>query len=175
MKKVCFLLYNLEPGGSQINLLRFLDVKGNSINSTILIKNGCSGELYHSFIERKCSVIFIKCGYLNIKGWYQVYKLFKSSSFNSICDFTGNFGGIYLWLAKITNIHHRIAHFGASRNHFEINIFNSFYNKFVNKLVFLFSTKIISNSIAGLDFFFPYRFSNDSRFVTISNFIRKAL
>ncbi len=169
MKRVCFLIYNLEPGGLQQYLLRLIEFTKDRMDATIIVKNGKGGILFSKFHALNVRVVNISVGQANVFGWWRVFSFFKKNQFQSVCDMTGNFGGIYLLLANIAGIKKRVAKYGLSSNHFEPSFFKSKYNDFVNYLVFKNATEIVTNSATALNFFFPYRKENDQRCKVIFN------
>jgi glycosyltransferase involved in cell wall biosynthesis len=169
MKRVCFLIYNLEPGGLQHYLLRLIEFSEGRMDATLIVKNGKGGMLLHKFQALKVQVINVNVGHSNFFGWWKVFWLFKKGNFDSICDLTGNFGGLYLLLANLAGIKKRVAKYGLSSNHFDHSFFKTKYNAFVNYLVFKNATDIVTNSVTALNFFFPYRKENDPRCKVIFN------
>jgi glycosyltransferase involved in cell wall biosynthesis len=167
--RICFLLYNLDPGGLETYLLRFLKLKGNDIEATVITKSGRTGLLLNDYDLNNVKVIPIKSGYFNVEAWYRIFKIFKEGNWDSVCDLTSNFSGIYLFLAKQAKIKNRIAYYGQSSNHFKETPFTLIYNHLINVLVRQYSTKIISNSKSALDFFFKNYWLGDSRFKIIFN------
>lgn len=93
----------------------------------------------------------------------------RRSDFDVICDFTGNFAGLPLFMAKLAGIKKRIAFYRGSTNHFKETRFKLWYNAIVKRLVLYSATKVLSNSKAALDFFFPVRNKNSERFEVIYN------
>ena len=169
MKRVCFLIYNLEPGGLQQYLLRLIIFSKGKMDATLIVKSGKGGILLDNFLALNVHVININVGWANIFGWWKVFSIFRKNRFHSVCDMTGNFGGLYLFLANLAGINKRVAKYGLSSNHFEPSFLKAKYNAFVNYLVFKNATKIVSNSTTALNYFFPYRTVNESRCKVIFN------
>jgi glycosyltransferase involved in cell wall biosynthesis len=169
MKKVVFLLYNLDPGGIETKLLRFLIHSGKHLDATVILKSGRMGLLESDFKSIGTNLLPIKCGYLNIRSWFTIYRIFKAGHFITCCDYTGNFAGVYLFLAKMAGIGNRIAYYGQASNHFKEAKLNLIYNHWVNKLVSSYSTKIISNSKAAFDFFFGNNWVGNPRYEIMNN------
>jgi glycosyltransferase involved in cell wall biosynthesis len=167
--KVCFLLFNLDPGGLETYLLRFIKTVGHDLKIIVVLKSGRSGFLEDDYLNLGVELKFIKTGYLYIPGWIRVWKFLRREKFHSVVDLTGNFGGIYLFLSKAAGVQRRNAYYGLSSNHFEESRFNLLYNKLVNHLVYKYATRIISNTQAALNFFFSHKVRNDLRFAVIPN------
>ena len=180
MKHFCFLLNSLDAGGIEINLLRFIQFSGHQFSSTIIVKKGISGSLHQKFLNFRVDIRFVKTGYFNLLGWHRILKLFKIGKFDAICDFTANFSGVYMLLAKVAGVSVRIAYYGQSSNHFKPSLLNSFYDKMVNRLVRKFSTHIVLNSITAFRFFFNdekldgYRFRIINNGVDLSSFMKES-
>jgi glycosyltransferase involved in cell wall biosynthesis len=171
---VCFLLYNLDPGGLENYLLRFIKSQGKDFKTTVILKSGQGGILKDSYLNNKVSLKFIKTGHFNIFGWLRIFFYFKKNKFDAVVDFTGNFAGIYLFLAKIAGVSNRVAYYGLSSNHFRETKLHLFYNNLVNQLVISNATRIISNSHSGFKFFFGQRYHFNNRFVVLPNGIESA-
>ena len=86
-----------------------------------------------------------------------------------MCDFTGDFAGIPLLIAKLANIKKRISFYRVSEHRFKQDPFRLFYNKVVNFLVYKNATKILSNSQAALDFFHSDWKKDKEKFKVIRN------
>lgn len=169
MKHFCFLLNSLDTGGIEINLLRFIQFSGQQFNSTIIVKKGNSGSLHQKFLNLKVEIRFVKTGYFNLFGWLRTLKVFKNGQFDAICDFTANFSGIYMLLAKVAGVSVRVTYYGQSSNHFNPSLINLFYDKIVNRLVRRFSTHIVLNSVTAFKFFFNNEKFDDCKFRIINN------
>lgn len=170
-KKVCFIISTFNPGGTENYLLRFLKYSNNKFDVTIICKNkeGYKGILFKQFKELKISIIHQPLGYINIKFFLKVYFVLKRGHFDTVCDMTGNFGGIPMFMAKILSINNRIVFYRRSSNAFKQTKINLIYNYVINKLVYNNATKIFSNSQHALHFFFPYKNKNDKKFKIIYN------
>jgi len=167
---ICFLVASLEPGGTENYLLRFLEYADTSIESVVISKSGKLGVLYPKYKNLKnVSIIPLKTGYLNIFSWIRIYLIYKKKHIDTVCDLTSNFGGIYLFLAKIAGIKKRVSFYRQSSNHFKESFLRLLYNKLVNRLVFKYATRILFNSKTAISFFFPYSKKKDSRFEIILN------
>jgi glycosyltransferase involved in cell wall biosynthesis len=169
MKRVCFLLTSLESGGAENYTLRFIRHSADKIQPFIICKSGKKGVLEPQYTEAGATVFVISSGYFNPKAWRQAYQIFKKNKIASVCDFTGNFAGIYLLLAKMAGISTRIAFYRRSSHAFKLTKFSQFYDKIVNKMVQLYATNILANSMHGLNFFHPDRNLSDARFDVIAN------
>ncbi|WP_242919245.1 glycosyltransferase [Pontibacter liquoris] len=169
MKKVCFLLTSLEPGGLENYLLRFLKYSDGKFTPIVICKSGRAGKLLPHYQSLNVNIVTIKTGYLNLLSWYKIFKFLREEGVDTVCDFTGNFAGIYLLISKYAGIKKRIAFYRQSTNHFKENAFTLKYNSFVQKLVYKNATQILANSNVALNYFFPDRSSDDNRFQVIYN------
>lgn len=168
-KKVCFLLYNLDPGGLENYLLRFLKLNEDTIEATVILKSGKGGILAEQFLNMGTKIIYVRSGYLNVRAWLKILKVFKAHDWDCVCDLTSNFAGIYMFLSKLAGVSSRVAYFGQSSNHFKQNFLNLTYNYLINHLIRRYATTVISNSVIGFNFFFGDFWKRDSRFHILSN------
>lgn len=156
MKKVCFFIPSIDAGGIETYLLRFIRYVSGRMNITVVIRsNKQQGELLSDYLSTDVKLIFMPMGYFSISGIQKYYSFFKANKFDSICDFTGNFAGLTVLIAALTKIKNRVVFYRSGSNHYPPTIVNNIYNYLSNKLVLLFATNILANSIAGLNFFFP--------------------
>ena len=166
---VCFLIPSLKSGGIETYLLRFLNHNKGKIDATVLIRNSSSGELYDSYKATEEKIIFRPLGYFNISAMHWYYRFFKAQKFDTVCDFNANFAGLPMLLSKFAGVKKRIPFYRQGSDHFKKSRGKQFYNKLMNRLVHKYSTAILANSVAGLEFFFPYEYPKDSRFKVIKN------
>ncbi len=166
-KKVCFFLYNLDPGGLEVYLLRFLTFIGDKVEGTVIVKSGKTGQLLGDYESQGIKIVPVRSGYFNVRAWLTIYRFLKQNPFDAVCDLTSNFGGVYMFLGWLAGIKSRMAYYGQSTNHFKETFLNLAYNRFVNYLVLRFSTNIVFNSQSAIDFFFGAR--KDRRFSIIFN------
>lgn len=160
---------SLSPGGIETYLLRFLKAKGKEVEPVVLVRHQAKGKLFEEYDALGISYYFMPLGYFNPFRWFWYYRFFRKNQFNTVCDFNANFAGIPLWLAKLAGIKGRIAFYRQGKDHFRPGLIRNAYNKWVNHLVYQNATKILANSNAGLDYFFPGKRNNDSRFKVIYN------
>ncbi len=168
MSKRLFLITSLDQGGIETYLLRFLSYDKEACN-IVMCKSGKYGELYEKYAAVVDGLSSRYLGYGNLWAYWRFFLYLRHSDFDVICDFTGNFAGLTLFMAKLAGIKKRIAFYRGSTNHFKETHFKLWYNAIVKRLVLYSSTKILSNSIAALDFFFPTRDKNSKRFEVIYN------
>lgn len=169
MLKTVFLLPSLESGGIQTYVLRFLRWEESYLKVTIIVRESKMGDLYPEYRALNVPIFYFKLGYLNPYTWWKFFRFLNQESFDVICDFNSNFAGIPIWLAKMAKIQKRITFYRQGKNHFTPTPAKLAYNYFINKLVLKYSTKILSNSKSGMDYFFPNRNKADTRFQVIYN------
>jgi glycosyltransferase involved in cell wall biosynthesis len=168
-RRILFLLPSLNAGGTENYVLRFLRHQSKDYCFTIIIRDLQKGDLYSEYQDLPVNFLYKKIGYFDPLKWWSFHKFLKSGNFNAICDFNGNFAGIPLLMAKLAGIENRIAFYRRSSNAYKNTIVRKLYDNWVNALVFKYATKILSNSRAALDFFFPTRDLSDQRFKVILN------
>jgi glycosyltransferase involved in cell wall biosynthesis len=169
MKTVCFLLTSLESGGAENYLLRFIKHSEGEFRAVVICKSGKKGVLENDYISANAIIEIIPAGYFNVGSWIKAYKVFKKYKVSAICDFTGNFAGVFLVLAKLAGVSKRISFYRRSSHAFRPTLVNNLYDKWVNGLVAKHATNILANSMHGLNFFHPKRDLNDKRFGVIFN------
>lgn len=169
MAKLCFLLFNLEPGGLQTNLLRFIEFSKGNLEITVVVKGARINTLENEYVKAGAKVHWIETGYFNLMGWYRIFQFFKGNKWDSVCDLTGNFGGVYMALSKLAGVPNRIAYYGQTSNHFSPGFVREKYNWLVNLLVKKYSTSIISNSAEALDFFIGSNWKENNKVRIINN------
>ena len=170
-KKVCFIISTFDSGGTENYLLRFLNFSKDSIEATVICKNNncTAGVLKKEYDKLGIPIICQSLGYINLKKFKRFFFILKQNNFDTICDLTGNFGGIPMLFANILKIDNRIVFYRRSSYAFKQTKFNLIYNYFVNKLVDGNATKVFSNSSYAINFFFPYKNDSDKRFKVIYN------
>lgn len=170
MLKVAFFTTSLNSGGIENYLLRFLKFSEGEFIPLVICKGGEFGDLFERYKEiSDIELIKLNPGYLNLLFIYKVYHILKKYNIDVVCDFTGNFAGLQLFIAKKLGITVRIAFYRGSVNHFKDDILRLSYDKFVKGLVSQYSTKILSNSFAALDYFHPERGQDDAKYEVIYN------
>lgn len=170
--KVCFIIPTLDPGGIETYTLRFIKYSKNFIEPHIIVRSNFKGKLYEDYLNETNNIYFQPLGYFNVYNLSKYLKLFKKIRPNTVVDFNANFAGLTMLIAKIIHIEKRIAFYRQGKNHYKNSFLRNIYNKFSNQLVFKYSTAILSNSQASIDFFFPYIKSHDIRFEVIPNGIK---
>lgn len=167
-KKVCFIIPSLDPGGIETYLLRFLRFKDYSFEPVIIVRTNRRGELFESYSQLGVTIHFMPLGYANPKQAYRYFSLLKKISPDVVCDFNANFAGLSLLLSSYAGIKKRIAFYRQGKNHFTPSFFRNNYNEWSRKMVNKYATRILANSEAALNFFFPHR-GDDARFKVIYN------
>lgn len=169
MKKVAFFITALDAGGIETYLLRFITYCGDRIDAFVYCKSGRLGDLEQQYRAVGAHLRPLCVGNFNIFEFVQLKKELKKEKFDAVCDFTGNFAGIVMLIAKQINIKKRITWYRGATNHFKETRIKLFYNNIVKRLTLKYSTNILSNSVSALDFFFPNRDKEDTTFNVIYN------
>lgn len=165
--KRVFLLTSVKQGGAETYLLRFL--QKNSTNDTVFCKSGGFGNLFDDFQKANVDLVAWRLGYVSLLGYFKFYRFLKREKIKTICDFTGNFAGIPLLLAKFAGVKIRIAQYRGAEDHFKQTLLRRIYNYLVKQLTFRCATKIVSNSKAALDYFYPGIWRGNPKFQVIYN------
>lgn len=169
MKKVVFLVTNLDTGGIENYLLRFLKFNKGRIEAYVICKSGKLGTLLTDYQSAGAQVFPMHVGYLNIRGFSRLYLFLRKRKFDAICDFTGNFAAFPLLIAKLAAISKRITFYRNAENRFESSFLKIVFNNMLNLLVRFSATKILSNSYTALNFYHKRRSKNDRRFEVVYN------
>lgn len=179
-KRVLFIIASFNSGGLENYLLRYIKYDNNII-PYVLAKRGIGGSLESSYIEHigNDNIIKYKVSYFSPVSWYKLYNIIKKHNIDVVCDFSGDFSGITLWIAKLLKIDTRIALYRGSINRFQENILTITYAKIVRAMTLHYATKVLSNSYAAFNFFFPNRNKENDKFRVIyngisSDFIRRS-
>lgn len=165
-----FLVTNLNSGGLENYLLRFLNHYQNEIAAHVICKSGQKGiDLVDDFERLGVKIIPMRLAYFNVSGYWNLYKLLKKMRFESICDFTGNFAAIPLLVAKFAGIKKRVVFYRGSTNHFKEDGFRLLYNKTLNLIIPKISSTVLANSKTSLNFFFKNKWQNNPKYEVIYN------
>lgn len=169
-KKIVFVVSTLDSGGVENYLLRFLRFFNSKIQPIVICRGNYLGELEEEY--RKISqieIVKMDLAKFNFNSNTSLYLFLKDSKADAIVDFSGHFSGIVLFIAKLAGIKRRIVFYRESTYQFELNFFKTLYINFSKTLVNSFSTKILSNSFAALDFFHATRNKNSQKYSVIYN------
>jgi len=174
MKKtssIVFFTTSLDSGGLENYLLRFLEHKASAFKRIIIFcKGGKGGQLQDKYLAIPNVEIHLKqISFFNPLDYLYLYQFLKNNQVDAVCDFTGNFAGLILWTAKKAGVNKRVAFYRGSDNHFQESKLRLMYDKFVKNLVYKNATNILSNSKTALNFFYPNKWENNSRFEVIYN------
>lgn len=169
MKKTCFIIPSLSAGGIENYMLRFLNFLEDLSEFTVLVIDENNKDLYEEYKDTGVFLQFQRVGYFSIFKWIRLFLFFWEKKFNTVCVFQGNFSGIPITIAKMAGVENRVTFYRRSSNAFKETKLSLAYNRLINRLVYVNSTKILSNSQAALDYFFPDRDPRDFRFKVISN------
>jgi glycosyltransferase involved in cell wall biosynthesis len=155
--KCLFLCTALDIGGTETYLLRFArHIRSvGELQLTIVCKSGRKGVLAQEFEDLGVIVLPMRQGFFAPISWMRLWRHMRQAHYQAICDFTGNFAGIPLLLAKSIGTKRRISFYRHTREAFGQDFFRVAYCKFVNRLVAFNTTNILSNSEAALGVFFP--------------------
>lgn len=173
---VVFFVNSLDSGGLENYLIRFLYHKSIYFNKVyIYCKSGRGGQLEGLYNQiDNVEIIKRKLGFIDLNSYLDLATFLKSKKIDTVCDMTGDFGGLVLYTAKKSKVPNRIASYRSSENFFKSNLLKKIYNLGVRKLVLKSSTMILSNSKTAFNNFFLNIWKNDSRFKIIYNGINAA-
>ena len=122
MQKILFIIPTLHAGGSENYALRFIRYcKDFPMVWYVWSANAEHGDLHSSFKETGCHTHYGSIGYYHPKRFYRFYRFLQRESFDIVCTFNGNFGGVALTIARLAGINSRIAWHRRSTNAFGTN------------------------------------------------------
>lgn len=168
-KRVLFIVLGFEIGGIETYIKRFLEFQDEKLEITVLSKSGVGGYYKKVYESLGAKTISLKVGYFNIFEWFELFLFLKKNGFAVICDFTGSFSGVPLYIAKLAGVNKRIAFYRSSRYAFEPSFFRYVYVRILEILLKYSATKILSNSYSALDFFHRERNKDNKKFKVIYN------
>lgn len=152
-KTILFVVSSLEVGGIETYLLNFLKFSGNTIRPIVLCKSGRGGLLQASYEASGIEVVKLKLGVGVSVRFFRFYQLLKSRKIDGVCDFTGDFAGLVMVTAALAGVPKRISFYRGSAYQFRPTLLRVAFARFLGRLVFRFSTQILSNSETALDVF----------------------
>ncbi len=168
-QKILFILPTLHAGGAENYSLRFINHYKDKFDFFVLSVNEQKGILHDKFEKAGATIIYQSIGYFSISKIQRLYKLIKSLKIDTVCTFTGNFGGIPLMTAKNAGVKKRVAFYRRSTNAFGNNYLKLLYNKLATFAVRKYATDILSNSQFAFQNFHPGYYPNDPRFIVVPN------
>ncbi len=169
MKKILLIVTRLDVGGIENYLLRFLTYKNHNFEATVLSKSGQEGMLDSVYISHNISIKQLKLSYFSLFDYLDLYKYIRCMKFDTVCDFTGDFSGIVLLIARLAKIKKRLVFYRNSDYKFKKTVLRRIYARIVNLLTNGFATKILSNSKAALEKFHPHYKAKPHFFKVVDN------
>lgn len=136
----------------------------------LVCKSGEFGPYKPDFQEIGVVLHSIPMGHFNPFKYLKFNQLLKHHHFDAVCDFGGDFGAFPLICASAANISRRMVFYRNARNPYSHTTIKRFYQSFLNRMVRIFSTHILSNSQDAFDYYYRnYSYSKDLRFQIIRN------
>lgn len=168
--KVVFFVTNLDSGGLENYLYRFLNIYASTFTNVIIFcKGGRGGILEEKFQElRNVEIIKQNVGNFHPHHYIKLALWLKKHKDYVVCDFTGNFSAPVLCVASTLQIKKRISFYRSSSNRFQENAIKLFVNKIYKILVYKYATDIFANSKYAFRYFFKDK-KHDARFKVIFN------
>lgn len=171
MKTICIVTVGLGAGGIENYLLRFCNYKHREFKRIFIFCRGArTGILETQFLQiPNVTIVPQRIQYANPFEFLKFFFFLKKNKIDTVCDFTGNIAGPVILTAKLAGVNTRITQYRMASNRFKGNFIKNLYNGIANKMVRAFSTRILSNSYAALDYFFPKRDKSDKKYQVIYN------
>ncbi|ADZ12588.1 glycosyltransferase [Riemerella anatipestifer] len=171
MKKVLFIVHDINAGGIENYLLRFLRFYDGKIIPTVLCKSGALGVLEKEYQQiQNITLVPFKLVFFDVGGYWRFYHYLRKHSFDTVVDFGGNFAGLSMLIGKWAGIDKRITFYRGASNHFKETTLKLLYNDFLNRIVYRYATSVLSNSKSAFSYFFKNKI--DHRFQVIYNGIQ---
>lgn len=168
--KKLFLVTTLSQGGLETYLLRFLKQTCRSNeNVVVFCRGGVSGSLVGEFRALGVRVMGCSMGYLDICAYRRFLRILRRERFDVVCDFSGNFSALTLLCARLVGVKIRIAQYRGAEDHFKPTLLRRIYNLAMKWITRFCATRIVSNSAAAFDYFFPGSWRNNPKFKVIYN------
>ena len=168
-KNALFIVNDLNVGGIETYLLRFLKIYSKKINPIVLCKSGNGGVLEDDYLKTNVKIIKFKMFYVPFNSIFKFCGLIKFYRVDIVCDFSGDLSGLTMFFSKLLGVDKRISFYRGSSYRFKLTIPRLIYSKIVNYLTYSCSTKILSNSEEALKFFHSNRLENIKKFKVIRN------
>lgn len=171
MVNVIFFVSNLDSGGLENYLLRFIKEKHHEFNNIyVWCKGGRGGQLEDKYRDvNNVEIVKLKLGYFDFLSYKKLGKFIQEKKIDAVCDFSGNFSGRVILTAKKRGVKKRIASYRSASDRFEKSLSKELYNTWTKRLVWRNATNIVANSYAGLRYFFGDACAKDVRFSVIYN------
>lgn len=170
MKKTVFVVTTLDSGGIENYLLRFLRFFENKIEPIVICRGNHFGELETEYRKiDKIQLIKLDLTRYNLGSYSKFHKILRRSEADSFVDFTGSYSGILMLLANLVGLKKRVLFYRGSSHDFQPVFYKTLYVDLLKNLARLNATKILANSKAAFDFYFPKRDFNDSKYKVIYN------
>lgn len=168
---VVFFVNSLDSGGIENYLLRFLLCSCKKFeNVYIYCKSGKGGQLEKQYLLlSNVQIIKTKHGYCDILSFIRLGSFLRNKKIEVVCDFTGDFSGRTLSVAKKVGVAKRVAFYRSAENAFSPTLLKSIYSNWLNYLVRKNATDILSNSKAAFEFFYKLFWRKDQRYQVIYN------
>lgn len=152
-----FFISSFNRGGLETYLLRFISSSNKSFEKIIVVcKHGYGGDLEKEFkLFPNVEIIKLRLSYFNFLNYLKLLNILISLNVNSVCDFTGNFSGLTLFVSKIAGIKRRIVFYRGSVYQFRLTFPKKLYLKFITFLLTKSATVYLSNSEVAFNNFQP--------------------
>jgi glycosyltransferase involved in cell wall biosynthesis len=114
-------------------------------------------------------IVLLKLGAAISLRYADLYRLLVARKFNAVCDFTGDFAGLVLLVARAAGIKTRIAFYRGSQYQFRRTLLRIRFAQLLNWFVRTSATRVLSNSLVALDRFHPGWADKPDRYRVIRN------
>jgi glycosyltransferase involved in cell wall biosynthesis len=175
--KVLFVIFGIQPGGLELYLYRFLEFTKGKINANVFCRyNKYDTILYNDYIDTGATITIQPLNYFNPVSLFKFYFFLRKNKFDSVCDFSGNFAGVTLFISKLAGIKRRITFYRESKYQFITTYRKELFLWGLKKLLKISATKYLSNSKEAFNNFQPnWKERNDLYKVIYNGISKKAV
>ena len=174
-QRILLMLPSLHAGGAENYALRLIKFAGTaSYDWHVISPQAGIGDLHHAFSTEGVTVQCMSVGYVNPLKTILFYRYLKKNKFDAICTFTGVFGGLVMTVAASAGVSKRIAWHRRSTPAYKPTVPRRIYAAISLWMMQRYSTRILSNSKAALDFFHGLNWPNDDQFRVVPNGVDKS-
>jgi len=134
----------------------------------VLCKGARTGGMLDEYTSNDITTFECKQSYINPLTWFKLWRTIVRGKYSVVCDFTGDFAGIPMLVARLAGVPKRITWYRNAGAQYKSGL-RTLYARIARQLVLWNATDILSNSQANLDTFHPHRKPADGRFEVIAN------
>lgn len=153
---VLLLLPSVHAGGSENYALRLVEFAGSEGFAWHVVSlDPRRGDLHDAFAALSVTLHYRSLGYANPLKVWNFFRLLRRLHVDTLCTFTGPFGGLPLTLGRLAGVERRIGWYRRSTPAFRATRPRILYELAVNRLLWRSATQVLANSEAALKLYRP--------------------